>query len=202
MTVRKVHVMLDLETMSTRGDAAIVEIGAIAFDPETGEEVTSGREESFVTARFRAYVSVFDGHVDPRTVAWWLQQKAALALGEGMASGDCLVEALQSFQGWFAALGDVSAVWSHGATFDTPILALAFERHGMRAPWHYRTPRDTRTLYDLAPGGMPDVEKDPTREHGALYDCEVQIKQVVGALKALRSELADGVDCPMFTEAR
>lgn len=42
------------------------------------------------------------------------------------------------------------ALWSHGAAFDPPILAAAYKAVGLAVPWHYRAPRDTRTLFDLA----------------------------------------------------
>lgn len=41
-------------------------------------------------------------------------------------------------------------LWSHGAATDAPWLAAAYHACGLPVPWHYRAPRDTRTLFDLA----------------------------------------------------
>jgi hypothetical protein len=185
----QIHVMVDVETLSTRSDAALIQIAALAFDPETG-----------------AHLAAFDNpcmpgpgdHLDLLTVGWWARQTAVATVLGKLGSETASVEfVLAQMVAWFEGLAtighEVVAVWSHGATFDLPILESACRRHlGRSAPWHYRTPRDTRTLYMLAPGGMPEVAVDPTREHDALYDCEVQVQQVVGALAALRAGLAGG----------
>ncbi|HEY3496237.1 MAG TPA: 3'-5' exonuclease [Polyangiaceae bacterium] len=198
------HVMLDLETLSTRTDACIIQIAAIAFDIETGE----------LGPRFNAYVNEAlmigepVGHIDPHTVGWWMRQKFAPALGAMLTDEDerrSLGEALGDFAEWYDNLTDNCddgegkpptediRLWGHGATFDIPILQNAYQQrcpevHEGQVPWHYRSPRDTRTLFDVAPGGMPKPPKDETREHDAQYDCEYQIAQVCGALAALREQ--------------
>lgn len=184
------HIMLDLETLSTRKDAAIIQIAARAFDPETGE----------LGAEFCAFIKNPTGHVDVQTVAWWMQQVPAAAIGAAVASDDAYPElrALECFASWLgmqAPAGGWAELWSHGATFDIVLLENAYTRNGLAKPWSYRVERDTRTLYAHAPGGMPTVPQDPQRKHDARYDCEVQIKQVVGALAALRyvSNLAHDV---------
>lgn len=174
------HVMLDLETLSTRKNASIVQIAAIAFDPFTGA--------ASATPPFNVFVKDPDGHIDVATVAWWLQQKAAPALGKKVEM-TCvtLTEAVTAFKGWYDAQGS-QVVWSNGATFDIAIIEQRCAETGCANPWPYRHPRDTRTLYALAPGGMPAVKGNPQLTHDALYGCELQIKRVVGALGALRQQ--------------
>lgn len=176
------HIMLDLETLSTRKDAAIIQIAALAFDPVTGEH----------GPWFNAFIRDPSGHLNVQTIAWWMQQKPAARIGAAVADhndGDTLNEraALQAFAEWLGA-APVEALWSHGATFDIVLLENAYARQTppQPKPWSYRVERDTRTLYALAPGGMPAVAQDPERTHDAAYDCEVQVQQVVGALRALR----------------
>jgi hypothetical protein len=61
--------MLDLETMGTSPNAAIVAIGAVKFDPGTGE--LGGRFYQVVDLAS----SVAAGCViDPDTVLWWMRQ--------------------------------------------------------------------------------------------------------------------------------
>lgn len=169
--------MIDLETLSTRADAAIIQIAALAFDPASGP-----------LDAFNVFVLDFAGrHVDPNTVAWWLQRGVvAQHIGDGMGAGSPLDAALRELAAWFVGPGEVSGVWSHGATFDLPILEHAYAQHSIRVPWHYRTPRDTRTVYALTPGGMPDVPADPERKHDAAYDCERQVQTLVAAFARIR----------------
>ena len=178
------HVMLDLETLSTRKNAAIVQIAAIAFDPTTGAHSPAAPFNMFVRQQY-------DGaHIDPATVAWWMQQTTAASLGKKIeTTGVNIGAALLALGEWYANQPDVAAVWSHGATFDIAIVEFHCAAIGLKIPWHYRHPRDTRTLYALAPGGMPAVQGyGGALTHDALYDCEIQIKQVVGALAALRQQ--------------
>jgi hypothetical protein len=205
------HVMLDLETLSLRSDACIIQIAAVAFDIETGE----------LGPRFNAYVNesclegATIGHVDVSTVGFWMRQQFSQTLGEAITDEDerrDLYEALCEFNQWFADLAadtceddaapvvetyEEISLWSHGAGFDIPILAAAYARALIgEVPWHYRAPRDTRTLYALAPGGMPRPPKDETREHDAQYDCEYQVAQVCGAWRAIELAKAALVKAP------
>lgn len=200
------HVMLDLETLSLRTDACIIQIAAIAFDLETGE----------LGPRFNAYVNesllvgAKVGHIDVSTVGFWMQQNFAPTLGKAITDEDemqYLSGALCNFVEWYEAVeaevpeGVIEGLWSHGAGFDVPILSSAFYRAEVGpVPWHYRAPRDTRTLYALAPGGMPRPPKDETRKHDAQYDCECQIAQVCAAYAALLGRSAAAVPAMSFDQ--
>lgn len=175
------QVMIDIETLGKRTDACIIQVAAVAFNIQTGER----------SHTFNGLIRNSGGKLDVDTVAWWMQQAHAPVLGaklqDDSQAGDerQVLEALCSF---FRLCGEVDQVWAHGGTgFDFPILQSAFERCGLAVPWHYRAPRDTRSLYDVAPGGMPRLPKDETREHDAQYDCEYQIAQVCAAWAALRA---------------
>lgn len=41
-------------------------------------------------------------------------------------------------------------IYCHGPQFDLSIVEAAYHACGLEAPWNYRTPRDTRTLFDAA----------------------------------------------------
>src|SRR5690606_9649104 len=93
---------------------------------------------------------------DPRTAQWWSEQsdEARAAFVDPVD----LREALERFDRWLMTVTDDMApsaagglrLWSHGAAFDAPILAAAYEAVGLPVPWHYRAPRDTRTAFDMA----------------------------------------------------
>lgn len=89
---------------------------------------------------------------DPKTAEWWSSQsKAARA---AFTSPFPLNVALNAFANWLKRIieedGGPVRIWSHGAAFDGPILEAAYIAIGGKAPWHYRSLRDTRTLFDAA----------------------------------------------------
>jgi len=181
------HIMLDLETMGTSPDAAIVAIGAVAFagglDPYGAA----------IGARFYCAVDLADavacgGVIDAPTVAWWMRQSdAARAVlrpgGTGMHS------ALAQFAQWLHqqlpehATEDDLRVWGNGADFDPVILGRAYRRCGMPSPWGPYTARCYRTLKAL----RPDVARPPRvgLHHHAADDAETQARHAVLLLQAL-----------------
>lgn len=163
------HIMVDTETFGTHPGCAIRSVGACVFDPSTGE----------IGARF--YANVEPGSceaagltVDPKTAEWWASQprKAVEAL---QSAQQPLFAVLEAFSGFYGGQGG-TALWCHGAGFDEPILRVAYKAVGLTSPWHYRAPRDTRTLFDLAGYDCP-----PGVLHHALGDAENQVGHVATA---------------------
>lgn len=174
------HVMIDLETMSTRKNAAILQIAAVEFDSDTG---------SIIVSEFSEFISdgADHGHVDTQTVAWWMQQDAAKRVGAGVGRvGVPLRSALGSLHTWITQRGPFAGIWSHGASFDLPVLESAFVAFDLTKPWEYRAERDTRTLYALA-GGMPAIAPgEGFIRHDALSDARLQAEQVIQAMRLLQ----------------
>lgn len=133
------HVMLDLETLATSSDAAILQLTAVEFDPATGE----------VGRTFNRFICDPSGKVDVATVLWWMQQDQAAHLGRAAQYGELESVVLAAFREWVLEV-QPAALWSHGATFDIVVLANTHARAGQSKPWSYRIERDTRTLYDIA----------------------------------------------------
>ncbi len=138
------HIMVDTETFGTHPGSALRSIGACVFDPATGE----------IGARFYANIDPNSCEaaglvVDPKTAEWWASQprEAQEALQSAQKP---LAAGLEAFSGFYAAQGG-DALWCHGAGFDEPILRVAYRAVGLTPPWHYRAPRDTRTLF-ASPG--------------------------------------------------
>ncbi len=194
------HFMVDLETMSSESGAAIVSIGAYAFDlngdewrgeaPTLATRADSRHRAAIVTdAQFHVNISLASAimsgfKVSGDTVMWWLSQSDAArgSLVEpapvGVAGG------LNIFAAWVKALQVANSkfigapsIWSH-ATFDVPILQDAFKRMNVQIPWRYSDARDLRTIQDLAYGygrsghNVPVSRVEP--KHGALADAVTQ----------------------------
>jgi hypothetical protein len=160
------NVMLDLETFGTRPGAALRSIGAVMFDPNSGEIGTE------------FYANISDAscreaglHVDPETVKWWAKQnqRAQDAL---LIKQRTLTEVALEFEAWWRKNRAVF-VWSHGANFDEPIWSAAMYAIGRKVPWKYWDARCTRTVYDVT-GFDPRSVRRAGTYHNALDDARHQ----------------------------
>lgn len=184
------HVMIDLETLSTRPDAAILSIGAVFFDIETGK----------LGDEFHCGIEMEDGnyygHIDPKTVGFWLLQSQEAREGiNRMTGGDnafTLAEALQRFNQFFNLSTNPPRVkvWGNGAGFDPILMESAYRRHGRTAPWNYWDVLDVRTIVKL---GRDLLNIDPKKdmpfegvEHDALSDAIHQAKYVSAIYQQLQ----------------
>lgn len=184
------RVMIDLETMGTRPDAAIVAIGAVEFDPQFMEN-EDGR--NFHRGKLgRTFYRVVDlqssieygGTVDGSTMYWWLQQseEARRALFfEPNKTHICA--ALVDLSDWFKEVEGLEA-WAHGDAFDIAILNTAYRDTKIDAPWAYSAGRDTRSVFDTLEWWPNKEEIALARlhsghcEHHALGDAITEAKTI------------------------
>lgn len=136
---------IDIETLSTRYDAAILSIGCVQFNRDTGE----------IGPRFYKEVCIDNslkiGHVSASTLTWWVEQSRGARSMFGNKGKEPLANALHLLAG-FIRREAAPRVWGNGATFDIGILEYAFVHggHGLEAPWHFTKIRDMRTIVDAA----------------------------------------------------
>lgn len=172
------NVMLDLETMGTSNDAAIVAIGAVEFDVATG---TIG-ELFYYTIDLGSAVSE-GGVIDAATVMWWLRQSDAARKALYDRFTMPIRQGLDEFAAWMAARGKDVKVWGNGVAFDNVILAQAYRRMGLPVPWEYRNDRCYRTMRTL----YPDIQMQRTGVHHSAGDDAVsQAQHLLQILAAQR----------------
>ena len=172
-------IMIDLETLATSTDAAILTIGAVKFDP-FGKDIQEPAMESFYVKVDLDSCHEIGLVTNDDTIAWWSQQSKEAqdeAFGEeGRIHIKSAMEQLYKFC-WGA-----KRVWSNGAAFDVPICETAFKRVGKAIPWSFWQVRDVRTAFDL---GI-DPKRPPVTAHHALQDAwnqAVGIQNVYGVLR-------------------
>ena len=176
--------MIDIETMGTRPDAQITQIGAVLFEPRSGGKLLNA-------SGFKEYVLIQDGagSIDHATVCFWLQEKSAAALGRGMEEHALpLAEVLNKLTdfpdscnvGWH----NVERVWAKPPNFDLSIIASAYAKYGMNPPWDHRSTRCARTLFDIT-GGAPEIDWTGFVAHDALDDAIGQAMQVQKAFASI-----------------
>jgi 3' exoribonuclease, RNase T-like len=173
------HVMLDLETLSTKPNSTIVSIGAVAFDAE------GTYDEFYRVIDLDSYENLPRGMFDLSfaTIAWWFRQSKAARDELGADTKVPIKSALTQFTNWPEDCGfDVLGMWGNGADFDNVILGNAYKALGMRQPWHYGSNRCMRTVKSLLP--KVDVPRQGTH-HNALDDARWQAQYLIaaGALK-------------------
>ncbi|WP_097505211.1 exonuclease [Escherichia coli] len=168
------HLMIDLETMGKNPDAPIISIGAIFFDPQTGD---MGPEFSKTID-----LETAGGVIDRDTIKWWLKQSReaqSALLTDEIPLDDALLqlrEFIDENSGEFFV-----QVWGNGANFDNVILRRSYERQGIPCPWRYCNDRDVRTIVELGKAIDFDARTAIPFEgerHNALDDARHQAKYV------------------------
>ncbi|MGI5650647.1 3'-5' exoribonuclease domain-containing protein [Escherichia coli] len=181
------HLMIDLETMGKNPDAPIISLGAIFFDPQTGE---MGPEFSKTID-----LDTAGGVIDRDVIKWWLKQSReaqSAILTDEIPLDDALLQLREFIDE--NSCGFYVRVWGNGANFDNVILRRSYERQGIPCPWRYCNDRDVRTIVELGNSIGFDVRMTIPFEgvpHNALDDARHQAKQVSAIWQKLIPSQAD-----------
>lgn len=173
------HLMTDLETMGNKPSAPIVAIGAVFFDPQSGElgaefyvavNLTSAMEQGAVP--------------DGDTILWWMKQSAEARSAICTDDTRHIAEALSELSSFISRNSENPRslkVWGNGANFDNVILRSAYERAGHICPWQFWNDCDVRTIVLLGRQLGFDPKRDMPFDgvaHNALADARHQVKYV------------------------
>ena len=170
------NLMLDLETMGTGTNAAIISIGAVYLDLENNKL----GKEFYTNVDLKSSVES-GGVMDPDTVMWWLGQseEARNNLINIDKKNPSIEQALLDFTS-FIENRETIKIWGNGSDFDNVILAGAYFRCGIVRPWSFRNNRCYRTLKAL----HPEVSyTKPITSHNALEDAKAQAQVLLQILK-------------------
>ena len=166
--------MTDIETMSTRPDAAIVTIGAVMFDPrgyDTEESIRGNKKRCFY-AKASLQDNEHEGrHISADTVVWWLQQspEAQASLFEGHIG--TLRKMLTQFNLFVDSLGvRPTRFYANDPDFDMVIVGDAMRQLKIMPAWKFWETRSVRTIKELAypEGDHPQIGVGTA--HDALDD--------------------------------
>lgn len=177
----KMDVMIDIEAMSTRSNAALASIGAVAFNRH---EVTP--IEELVKSSFYVNVDLRQQgwrHFDGSTIYWWLSQSNQ---ARESIQGDLQLpdQALQLFTDWYNRVRGGRA-WAYGATYDHVILESLYQDRRLPNPISYRDQLCMRTVVKLAKVERPAFSGVA---HNALDDALVQTHWLQLCFDKLRSK--------------
>jgi hypothetical protein len=189
--------MIDVETWATSADAALLQVGAVAFDfDHTLEPHEHLQRESLIFTGTVEPSFEYSGAVryDADTQAWWAhaeRQRAMCSILE-MAGRDDAKPVLERFADWVSRnVGRQARVWAKPPIFDLAVLRHNFTVFGVECPWHFRQEADLRTLAWAAQHVLgaefhvPDIVGAGMIKHNALHDAAVQATLAQAALRAL-----------------
>lgn len=177
------HLMIDLETLGLSSQPPLLQIAAATFDP-MGEGV----------------IAEFNAHVDPQscldlgtriewgTIEWWLKQSDEARSVITSAYRISITHAMQDLTG-FCRINGVRFAWSHGLSFDIPIISAYARRLNIKEPWSYKDVRDTRTLFDLVDIDVWETAKSVS---GPTHDAVIDVRKQVLAVQAAHRRLKGG----------
>jgi exodeoxyribonuclease VIII len=161
--------MLDLETYSTRTNAAIASIGAVKWQ---GDEIV----DTFYCTIDAATCKAAGLHFEKSTLEWWSKQSKE-ARGALLKDNISLADALTKFEIWFGPKS--LPTWGNGAGFDNVIIDCAYKALDRKRPWLPWEDRCYRTMKNMI--NVP-IDKREGTYHNALDDALTQTKHLIKIL--------------------
>lgn len=170
----QLNLMVDIETLASTNDAAVIAIGTAIFDANEIIET----QELLIDPRWAPGNRSLDTYLD----FWMDRKKVSQAVFERMFSGtvlpwDAAVE-------WTSFVGryDIKHAFANPPQFDFVILRSMYRMLDMSSgyPLHYRTERDCRTLFKIAEVKGIDLNSayEGIDKHSAVSDAIAQAKAV------------------------
>ena len=178
------NLMIDLETLGTAPNAPVIAIGAVFFDPATGN----------LGDTFDAAIDLADavryGRADGNTIKWWMGQSESAR--QNVTRGrHTAAQAWEAFHKFCLKHGTAVKPWGNGSSFDISICDYAFGRVlDKTSPWKFWNVRDCRTIKELADGIVTFNEKLEGTAHTALDDAMHQAKWVSAYWQGLKGQKA------------
>ncbi|QGF21061.1 hypothetical protein MA11_gp36 [Pectobacterium phage MA11] len=177
---KKIRIMLDCESLSTKPNAALLSLSSVAFNLEA-----KNQHDLFV-GEFDTHILIDDafanGDVDPQTVLWWMKQDegARRAIISGQAKALPEDVALRDFNSWIMRMtGDENPddveIWSNDELADALWVQNAMARHNIAPAWPWWGVRCFRTINSLYPGFRGATKFDGT-PHIGVDDARHQAK--------------------------
>lgn len=164
------HIMIDIETLDTLNSAVVTQVGWVLFDAdEIGKP-----QEMFPDIQHQINLG---RTISASTLKWWMVDQPRIARERVFdCPNPCTLDELATRLRTVVQEHHVGHVWSHGPHFDMAILKDLLGDN----MFHYRSPRDTRTMALLAPHA--DKPKALTK-HSAGDDAYAQAQWMQNCFK-------------------
>lgn len=185
---KKTHIMVDLETLDTKGTAVIPSIGAARFNPLTGG-ILEKKQWNISNLKEQ---QAMGRTIDIDTIKWWMKQSnEAQEKTFNSKSKITLKEALKEFYNFCGAIPygriddvDDVIIWGNGNMFDNAILRNAYDMYDLPYPCSFRNDLDLRTIKWLFKDSNILTPLIGTA-HNAVDDAEYQVNVLCNCIKEL-----------------
>ena len=173
-----IHLMIDLETLSTHTNGVVLSIGACFFD-------INGVKQKFYTHMNYLEQECMGRSILTSTLNWWETQEEINGITRPGDSTVNNAEKLLDFKA-FCVTEDFNTykVWSNGASFDVPMIESLMRSYQLEPSWKFWNVRDVRTIVDLYPACRYGGDK-AQNNHNALDDAVNQAHWVIKFLDQL-----------------
>jgi len=195
--------MIDIETLGTGSNAAIVSIGVVAFNARGAEPVLD--YECYYGMDCDCYYGIWSDSLEEQqkdlnreinidTLIWWMKQsdEAREVFNVDTRKATPVSGYLKDLNAFImrTCVPDVR-VWGNGAAFDNVILRNMYEAAGVKPFWKYSNDRCYRTVKNMVPDLLQNMELKPTEfegvRHNALHDAKNQARRLQEYLACFRS---------------
>ena len=158
------HLAIDLETLSLEPNAHILSIGAVFFDPKTGEFGPT------LYCEIDPHHDQPNAHISASTVTWWMGQDSGVVPRHGTWPISDALRELIAFIDNHVTQGEPLKVFQQGDR-DAMWLNNAAREQGLVMPWTYRDVNCSRTLWEHMghTAGLGFMDFDGV-QHNALDD--------------------------------
>ena len=182
MSAKLINIVLDLETLGTSEDSAIIQIGcSIPFFDRCN--VPLGLPCDFeVTIAYEDCLDMVELGVlsqEESTMKWWNEQdpKTKMLVFSGQDSYSSALDQLEFWLDSIKSGGAVVAIWGNGSDFDNRLLSYTVHALNYKPMWNFRNNRDLRTLKALFP--ISDLTPEVGEiEHTALGDARYEARLI------------------------
>jgi len=173
--------MIDIETLSSFPDAAVISFGMVGFD-ETDILFKSG---------IAIDVEDWHGGIDPRTIKWWMQQSEEAREFSFLHLSPWSAKDAATQLAGFADEYCQKECWANGPQFDLVVLRQWWNRTtgNDKFPIHYRNYRDCKTMWKMAEADGLDLTSHFNSVKGAAHDPMVDAERQAKAIQAAINHL-------------
>jgi len=167
--------MVDIETLSSQPDAAVIAIGLCLFNHK---EILDSRQ-FLIDPRYAP------GHRDIDTLEWWQNQDSGVFTK--MMSGEAMPwEICHEMYDLCRHEWKTRTIWANAPTFDISILRQLFKLYDIGFPFHFSKEMDYRTVKHFAK--EMGIDFNAPLEERSAHDAE---SDAIAQAKALQIMLRD-----------
>ena len=172
----KLNIMVDLETASTKENAAILSWAMMPFTTDGSE---CSHEPFYKTVNLTScFMAGMD--IEKSTQQWWQQQTPEARAAIMKSEGENILDVTRAAYCWLSALAETYdlCMYCRGIDFDLPKIEWCFRKFlEQDAPYKYSHKMDVRTILKFMEIDQSQFEFEGVK-HQSLDDCVHDIKMI------------------------